>query len=176
MRRMRIDGASACTYELHTLHSSGRGHALSIFDVKALHALGRGRAGQPPSCSRRRPSASSVITSGNRAVGPRPPAATPASPTTSFLPRQGCYSVLRTRSGSATETQARSCITFYNVANGNKRRRTITAPVQERFPGCRHQHITQGEIKCLLDSPQEGQRSIKQPETPARAVTCSTHI
>ncbi|GBP34482.1 hypothetical protein EVAR_29877_1 [Eumeta japonica] len=31
-----IDGASACTYELHTLHLKGCDHALHIFDVRAF--------------------------------------------------------------------------------------------------------------------------------------------
>ncbi|GBP72836.1 Mariner Mos1 transposase [Eumeta japonica] len=35
-----IDGASASTYELHTLQSRGRGHAHCIFHVCAPHALG----------------------------------------------------------------------------------------------------------------------------------------
>ncbi|GBO98586.1 hypothetical protein EVAR_150_1 [Eumeta japonica] len=33
-----INGASACTYELHTLHSRGRGHALSIGSKNATRA------------------------------------------------------------------------------------------------------------------------------------------
>ncbi|GBP72350.1 hypothetical protein EVAR_55118_1 [Eumeta japonica] len=33
-----INGASACTYELHTLDTRGRGHALLIFSVEVPHA------------------------------------------------------------------------------------------------------------------------------------------
>lgn len=33
---------------------------------------------------------------------------------------------------------------------------------RERFPGFRHQHIIQHKIKCLLESPPEGQCSIRQ--------------
>ncbi|GBP88484.1 hypothetical protein EVAR_64917_1 [Eumeta japonica] len=41
-----IDGASACTYELYTLHTRGRGDAFQKFSVGAPYALGtpiRGR-------------------------------------------------------------------------------------------------------------------------------------
>ncbi|GBP61568.1 hypothetical protein EVAR_46429_1 [Eumeta japonica] len=34
-----IDGAPACTYELHTLHTKGHGHALHIFHVRTPHEL-----------------------------------------------------------------------------------------------------------------------------------------